>query len=184
MASTSRQMRSIRTRGNKSDPHRDPLDPPRRRANKRPGRGTFSNDRPPIFQIVSRETGEVRLWVCETADRETCQAILTTLLSPGSILSSDELAGYQGWPDHFTVCHSDHEWARDADGDGVREVHCNTGEGAGAALRTFLRRFRGVHKAALACYLATYEALRNATRITAQVVRRLCLGTRLHTSYR
>ncbi|MFO7639767.1 MAG: hypothetical protein R6X17_00410 [Candidatus Competibacteraceae bacterium] len=34
--------------GEKGDPHRDPADPPRRRANQRRGRGTMANDRPPI----------------------------------------------------------------------------------------------------------------------------------------
>ena len=28
-----------------------------------------------------------------------------------------------------TVCHANYEWARDDDGDGVREVHTNTPEG-------------------------------------------------------
>jgi len=37
-----------------------------------------------------------------------------------------------------TVAHGHKEWARDADGDGVREVHTNTAEG----LRNFLRPFR------------------------------------------
>ena len=32
--------------GEKSPPHRDPTDPPRRRANKRKGHGTYANDRP------------------------------------------------------------------------------------------------------------------------------------------
>jgi hypothetical protein len=36
------------------------------------------------------------------------------------------------------------EWAKDVDVDGIREVHCNSCEGAG--LRTYLRVFRGVHK--------------------------------------
>ncbi len=65
----------------------------------------------------------------------------------------------------------------------VREVHCNTCEGAHTALCTFLRCFQGVHKAYLACYLAVYEAVRNAKRITPEVTRRLCFGTRLHTSW-
>jgi transposase-like protein len=175
-------MKSIRTRGKKSDPHTDPDDPPRRRANKKPGHGTFANDRPPVFQVISRETGDVRIWVTETADKETCHAILTTLLPPGSTLYSDELAGYGPWPDHVTVCHSQKEYARDADGDGVRDVHCNTCEGAHTGLRTFLRHFRGVHKAYLACYLAVYEAVRNAKRITSGIVQRLCFGKRLHAS--
>lgn len=98
----------------------------------------------------------------------------------GGILYSNELSGYQGWPDHFTVCHLAKEWAHDDDGDGKREVYCNTCAGAHAALRTFLRCFQGVHKAYLACYLAVYEAVRNAKRITPGIIRRLCFGTRLH----
>jgi hypothetical protein len=31
-----------------------------------------------------------------------------------------------------------YEWARDADGDGSREVHCHTCEGAGSVLRVYL----------------------------------------------
>lgn len=119
----------------------------------------------------------MRRWVCEIANKETGQAILNTLLPPGSILSRDELAGYQDWPNHFTVCHADHEGARDADGDGQREVYGNTCEGSGAALRTFLRCFRGVHTAYLACYVAVYEALTNVTGMTFRLVRRLCFGT-------
>jgi transposase len=34
----------------------------------------------------------------------------------------------------------------DADGDGVREVHCNTMEGTWTGLRNFLWPFRGVSK--------------------------------------
>ncbi len=92
--------------GKKSDPHLNPLDPPRRRGNAKPGHGTFANDRSPVFPIIRRETGEVRVMVCGTADKETCQDLLLQLLPPGSILYSDELRGYQGWPDHFTVCYS------------------------------------------------------------------------------
>ena len=38
---------------------------------------------------------------------------------------------------------------------GIREAHTNTCEGRWAALRTYLRVFRGVHK----CYLSRYVAL-------------------------
>jgi transposase-like protein len=135
-----------------------------------------------VFQIISRDTGEVRIWVFDRTTKENCQGVLETLLPPGATLYSDELAGYQGWPSHFTVCHSQDEWARDDNRDGVREVHCNTSEGAHAGLRTFLRTFRGVHKAYLACYLAVYEAIRNAKRITPEIIQRLCFGKRLHTN--
>jgi transposase len=79
-------------------------------------------------------------------------------------------------PCHATVAHGGREWARDDNGDGQREVHCNTCEGAGAALRTYLRAFRGVHKRYLHLYVATYEAMVNTKRVTPQLIRRMCIA--------
>lgn len=63
-------------------------------------------------------------------------------------------------------------WARDADRQRHREVHCNTCEGSGAAIRTFLRRFRGVHKGYRACSLATSEAVSHAKTIPPAIITR------------
>jgi transposase len=179
-------MNCIRTRGKKSTPHRDPTDPPRRRANKRKGHGTYANDRPPIISLISRDTGEQRLWVCDHADRHTCYALMAENL-PGdsTTLYTDEWQSYRGsHMVHATVCHGVHEWARDDDGDGHREVHCNSCEGAGAALRTYLRAFRGVHKQYLHLYVATYEAMGNTKRVTPELIQRMCIGdTLVHTGY-
>lgn len=93
------------------------------------------------------------------------------------MLYTDESNSYPGChPTHGTVCHSAAEWARDDDRDGKREVQCNTCEGAGAALRTYLRVFRGVHKAYLHLYVANYEAQANAKQVTATLIRRMCFG--------
>ena len=105
-------------------------------------------------------------------------------------LYTDEWGGY--WSvaaklqlAHRSVKHGEKEWARDDDADGVREVHCNSCEGAGAGLRTYLRRFRGVHKYYLAEYVATYETMLNAKRISATVVQRMCgVPLSTHSSYR
>ncbi len=80
----------------------------------------------------------------------------------------------------MTVCHGQREWACDDDGDGLREVHCNSCEGMGAALRTYLRGFRSAHKYYLAEYVATFETLFNATSISPAVVQAMCFGERLH----
>ena len=98
---------------------------------------------------------------------------------------TDEWQSYRGSHlCHATVSHGVREWARDDDGDGRREVHCNSGEGAGAALRTYLRAFRGVHKQYLHLYVATYEAMINAKRVTPELIRRMCLGDlSAHTGY-
>jgi transposase-like protein len=169
-------------RGKKSTHHPDPDDPPRRRANKRRGRGTYANDRPPIISVVCRDTKTYRYWVVEHADRPTSEAIIRASIAPeGTLFFTDEARNYRGLhADHHTVCHSKGEWARDDDGDGRREVHCNSCEGAGAALRTYLRTFRGVHKYYLATYVATFETMMNAKRITPAVVQRMCFGDTVH----
>jgi hypothetical protein len=95
----------------------------------------------------------------------------------GTLLYTDAWQSYRGsHPIHATVCHGVHEWARDDDGDGRREVHCNTCEGAGAALRTYLRVFRGVHKRYLHLDVATYEAMVNAKQVTPDLIRRMCVS--------
>jgi len=56
-----------------------------------------------------------------------------------TILYTDEASNYRDvHAQHASVCHSVKEWARDDDGDGAREVHCNSCEGAGTGLRTGL----------------------------------------------
>jgi transposase-like protein len=164
-------------RGKKGTPHGDPRDPPRRRAHKRKGHGTYANDRPPIISLISRETGEPRFWVGDHADRQTCQALITeNMPADGTPLYTDAWQSDRGsHPAHATVRHGVHEWARDDDGDGQREVHCHTCEGAGAALRTSWRGFRGVHKQYLHLYVATYEAIVKTKRITPELIRRMCL---------
>jgi transposase len=172
--------------GKNSTPHRDPGDSPRRRANQRKGHGTYTNDRPPIISIISRDTGEQRLWVGDRADKRTCAALIAENIPlESTILYTDEWQSYRGsHPAHATVCHSVYEWARDDDGDGRREVHSNTCEGTGAALRTYLRVFRGVHKPYLHLYVATYEAMVNAKRVTPELIRRMCLrNLPTHTGY-
>ena len=169
-------MNSTRTPGKKSTPHRAPDDPPRRRANKRKGHGTYANDRPPIISVISRETGEHRFWVCDHADTHTCAALMAANIPAGhTTLYTDEWQSYRGsHPAHTTVRHGVREWARDDDGDGRREVHGNSCEGAGAALRTYLRAFRGVHKQYLHRYIATYEAIVNTKRVTPTLIQRMC----------
>jgi len=50
-------------RGKNGKLHPDPADPPRKRANKRRGHGTYDNDRPPIVGTVGRASAQVRLRV-------------------------------------------------------------------------------------------------------------------------
>lgn len=178
-------MSCTRTLGKKSDPHCNPADPPRRRANKRRGHGNYETDRPPIFSVKGRESGEIRYYVRKRSDTQTCLGVIRAAVGKDvEVLNTDEWQGYARVEveigiKHATVKHGqagkgEREWARDDDGDGIREVHCNGCEGAGAGLRTFLRGFRGVHKKYLANYVATYEAMTLAKRVNAGVIQRMC----------
>jgi hypothetical protein len=90
-------------------------------------------------------------------------------------LSTDEWQSDRGSHlSHATVHHAVRAWARDEDGDGQREVHGQTCEGAGAALRTYLRAFRGVHTPYLHLDVATDDAMVTAKRVTAALMHRMC----------
>jgi transposase len=58
-------------RGEKGEKHCDPTDPPRRRANKQRGHGTYENDRPPIVGTIGRDSGQVQLRVVHHTDSKT-----------------------------------------------------------------------------------------------------------------
>jgi transposase len=140
-----RPMRCSRTRGKKGYRHRDPDDPPRRRANKRRGHGSYENDRPPIVGSVGRETGEVRLRVERCTDRKTLLGHVHGYAAIEATLYTDEWRAYEKVErEHRTVSHGVREWARDDDGDGIREVHVNTiSRGCGRACATSYGRSEG-----------------------------------------
>jgi transposase len=174
------------TRGKHSTPHLDPTDPPRRRANTHTGHGTCAHARPPSISMISRDPGEQRWWVGDHANRHTCRTLSADHVPAGSTtLDTDEGPSDHGsHAAHATVCHSAREWARDDDGDGRREVHGHRCAGAGTALRTYLRAFRGVHTQYLHLSVATYEAMVNTKRVTPHLIRRMCGGDpSAHTGY-
>ena len=150
-------------RGKKGIPHLDPDDPPRRRGNKVRGHGTWENDRPPVAGVVGRPSGQVRWEVVQHADRQTLEDFVKRTTSEGTMLYTDKWQAYNHVPETGRglgqVCHTpgQREWARDDDGDGVREVHDNTMEGLWAALRTFPRPFRGISTYYLHQYVAVFQ---------------------------
>jgi transposase len=96
---------------------------------------------------------------------------------PKTTVNTDEWPGYGGLAGigrrHVTVCHAAGEWARDDDGDGIREVHNNTAEGIWTGLRNFLRPFRGVNKAYLYQYAVIFQWRYNLKEVTGGFIRAL-----------
>ena len=137
-----------------------------------------------MLGVVGRESGRVRLEVVEHSTRSELEPRVLASTAPAAAVNTDEWKAYGRLPEHgrghATVCHSPDrpggpEYARDDDGDGVREVHCNTMEGTWTGLRnflrTFLRTFRGVHKKYLGQYVAMFEWACNLTRVTVDCLR-------------
>jgi transposase-like protein len=169
-------------RGKKGVEHFDRLDPPRRHANKRRGRGTFANDRPPVLGTIGRQSGQVRLRVVKDTKAVILRTHVERFTDEGTHVYTDEYNSYnsvQRW--RSTVTHGTREWARDEGGDGIREVHTNTIEGMWAGLRTFLRPFRGVSKHFLSGYVAIHEFAVNLKRVSIAFIAAL---VRLHSFYR
>ena len=165
-------------RGKKGDYHGDRHDPPRPRANKQRGHGTYENDRPPIVGTVGRESGQVRLRLVHHTDQKTLEKHVHTFTQTRAIVNTDEWQGYNHIiRSHPTVCHRDKEWARDDDGDAIREVHINTVEGMWTTVRNFLRPFRGVHKKYLSGYIAMCEFTINLKWITPSFISLLVTRT-------
>ena len=80
--------------GAQGDRHQDPADPPRRRANKRRGRGTKDNDRPPILGIVGRRSQQLRLRVCQNTQQVTIQPQIENSTLVNTTLYTDESDAY------------------------------------------------------------------------------------------
>jgi transposase len=173
--------------GKKGVPHGDPDDPPRRRGKKARGHGSWERDRPPVAGVVGRASGQSRMEVVEHADRVTLEDFVQRTTVDGVMLYTDEWPAYNQVPETGRglgqVCHAPgrREWARDDDGDGVREVHNNTLEGIWTGLRNFLRIFRGVSKWYLAQYVALFEWGHNLKIATDDFLRAL-LGVRPSTN--
>ena len=135
----------------------------------------------PIAGVVGRESGQIRLQVCRQSDRATLQPFVEAQTQPGATVNTDEWQAYDRLPAtgraHPTVCHTPgrRAWARDDDGDGIREVHDNTMEGIWTGLRNFLRPFRGVSKWFLSQYVAIFEWTHNLQRVTGAFLRAMML---------
>jgi transposase len=126
--------------------------------------------------VVGRGSGRLRLRVgrrCGAA--ELVGATVVPATEPGAVVNTDEWVGYKPLPrhgrGHVTVNHESGEYARDDDGDGIREVHVNTLEGIWTGLRTFLRPFRGVNKEYLEQYVIMFEWHFNLKTVTDDFLR-------------
>lgn len=135
-----------------------------------------------MFGIVGRQSGQIRLKVLDNSTRPELEPQVLQATQNGTLVNTDEWSSYDHLSEknrgHATVCHTpaQRQWARDDDGDGIREVHNNTMEGIWTGLRNLLRSFRGVHKKYLEQYVEIFQWAHNLKDALSQVLRAL-LGT-------
>ena len=127
--------------------------------------------------------GHQEVWLAESqwaiASRKKDLAHVTNLV----VGPSKPPAVVFSWPSGVsTIIHNQGEYARDDDGDGVREVHCNTMEGIWTGLRNFLRPFRGVNKEYLEQYIIIFQWSYNLKAVT-DVFLRCLLGCSVATEF-
>lgn len=112
--------------------------------------------------MVRRAAGASGRAVVARTDPETLTAFVTASPPAGAMVYTDAGGGYNRLPaanrGPATVHHTPGQraWARDDDGDGVREVHAHTRAGLWAALRPFRRPFRGVSQHSGRPYVAVF----------------------------
>lgn len=138
--------------------------PRRRRLKGKRGRGTSTDEKNPVIGFVQRG-GCVMLKVVPNVQQATIRPLFEQYVVPKTLINTDEYNIYNqltAWGyEHKTVNHAEGEFARDEDGDGFYEVHCNTQEGIWSLLRSWLRPHRGVSQEKLPFYVGYFEWLHN-----------------------
>ena len=83
----------------------------------------MANDRPPIQGVVGRTSGQIRLTVCANTQQQTILPKVERTTSHTATVYTDESSADNQVSEtgrtHHTVCHSQQEYARDDEGDGV-----------------------------------------------------------------
>ena len=127
---------------------------------KKPGRGTYDTDKPPVITTVHRKTAYTTFDVEKNLSKDIVSEKISNFVGEKAILFTDEYSIYSNVIDHpkivehHTVNHSKKEYARG-------KIHVNNCENRHSLLRPFLRMYRGISKHNLKGYLALFQYLFN-----------------------
>jgi transposase-like protein len=126
------------------------------------GRGSYAGDKPPVFTIVDRGTGDRYVVPAKSADESTVRLLLADRQQESLTIYTDGFRAYGPLDENHDidrkyVVHSDGEYA-------VDDVHINTCESHGSLLRPWLSPHRGVSKDTLTQYLRAFQLRRELYR--------------------
>ena len=124
-------------------------------------------EKPPVFGMLQRNRSVI-MRVLANVRQTSIEPIVERFVRKGSSVFTDEYDIYSHLTSfgyvHSSVCHSQREYARDDDGDGVREVHTNSIEGVWSLLRSWLMPHRGVSQERLQNYLSFFQYAHNTRK--------------------
>jgi transposase-like protein len=139
----------------------------RRRLTGQGGQGPLEKERPPVFGMTQRG-GQVVINLLAHVQRKPIEPYIPAAIVPGTRGYTDEYSMYarlSTWGyDHKSVNHGGGEFARDADGDGLCEVHVHTMEGFWSLLRSWRRPHRGISQEQRPLSLGFFEFVHNVRK--------------------
>ena len=122
------------------------------------GRGSYKEDKPPIFVLVDRGTGQRYVIPAKAADESTVRLLLAARQQESLTIYTDGFRAYDPFEEDDTF---ERESVIYGDGDYVDgELHVNTCESHGSLLRPWLSPHRGVSKDKLTQHLRAFQLRR------------------------
>ncbi|WP_135807389.1 IS1595 family transposase [Halorussus marinus] len=141
------------------------------------GRGSYEQDKLPVFILADRGTGDRYVLPAKAADESTIRLLLANRKEESLTVYTDGFRAYEPLDedDAFNreyVVHGDGEYV---DGD----AHVNTCESHGSLARSWLSPHRGVSKDKLTSYLRTFQLRRRVYRKPGEETLKTILETAL-----
>ena len=154
----------------------EPL-PSRSRGLSTRGRGTYHEDKLPVFILVDRGTDDRYVMPAKAADESTIRLLLADRQQESLTIYTDGFRAYEPLKkdaafDREYVVHGEGEYA---DGD----IHVNTCESHGSLLRPWLSPHRGVSKDKVTPYLRAFQLRQRIYRKPGREALRTILETAL-----
>ena len=141
------------------------------------GRGSYEQDKLPVFILADRGTGERYVIPAKAADESTIRLLLTDRKEESLTVYTDGFRAYEPLDeddafDREYVVHGDGEYADE-------EVHVNTCESHASLTRRWLSPHRGVSKDKLTPYLRAFQLRRQVYRKPGKEALKMILETAL-----
>ncbi|SDK16433.1 Transposase and inactivated derivatives [Halovenus aranensis] len=126
------------------------------------GRGSYDGDKPPVFILADRGTGQRYVILAKAADESTIRFLLADRKQESIRVYTDGFRAYEPIEDDDAF---DREYVVHGDGEYVDdEVHVNTCESHASLARRWLSPHRGVSKDKLTPYLGAFQLRRQVYR--------------------